>query len=41
MEIQDGAGVPEETFRRLTGVKKRTFAEMVTVLELAEAALKK
>ena len=41
MEIQDGAGMPEETFRRLTGVKKRTFAEMVTVLELAEAALKK
>lgn len=41
MEIQGCAGMPEETFRRLTGVRKRTFAEMVTVLESAEAALKK
>lgn len=41
MEIQGCAGIPEETFRRLTGVRKRTFAEMVTVLKSAEAALKK
>jgi len=31
--------MPEETFRWLTGVTKRTFAEMTTVLEIAEAAL--
>ena len=41
MEIQGCAGMTGETFRRLTGVMKRTFAEMVTVLEVAEAALKK
>lgn len=41
MEIQGCAGMPEETFRQLTGVRKRTFAEMVTVLEIAEAALKR
>ena len=40
MEIQGCAGIPEEMFRRVTGVRKRTFAEMVTVLESAEAALK-
>lgn len=33
--------MPEETFRRLTGVRKRTFVEMAAVLEIAEAALKK
>jgi len=33
--------MPEKTFRRLPGVRKRTFGEMVTVLESAEAALKK
>lgn len=41
MEIQGCAGMTGKTFRRLTGVRKRTFAEMVTVLEVAEAALKK
>lgn len=41
MEIQGWARVSEQTFRRLTGVRKRTFAEMVTVLESAETALKR
>lgn len=41
MEIQGCDGMPEETFRRLTGVRKRTFTEMVAVLESAEATLKK
>ena len=41
MEIQGCAGMTGETFRRLTGVRKRTFVEMITVLEVAEAALKK
>ena len=41
MEIQGCAGMTGETFRRLTGVRKRTFAEMVRVLEVAEATLKK
>jgi hypothetical protein len=41
MEIQGWAGMPEETFRRLTGVRKRTFREMVAVLEQAEAERKK
>ena len=41
MEIRGCEGMPEETFRRLTGVRKRTFAEMAAVLEIAEAALKK
>ena len=41
MEIRECEGMPEETFRRLTGVRKRTFAEMAAVLEIAEAALKK
>lgn len=41
MEIQGWARVSEETFRRLTGVRNRTFAEMVTVLESAETALKR
>lgn len=40
MELRGWAGMPEETFRRLTGVRKRTFTEMVTGLELAEVALK-
>ena len=31
----------DATFRRLTGVKKRTFAEMVAVLEQAEAFRKR
>lgn len=41
MEMQGGEGMPEEMFRRLTGVRKRTFAEMAAVLKSAEAALKK
>lgn len=41
MVIQGCEGMPEETFRRLTGVRKRTFAEMVAVLARAEATLKK
>lgn len=41
MEIQGCEGLPEETFRRLTGVRKRTFTEMVAVLESADAVLKK
>jgi hypothetical protein len=41
MEIQGCEGMPEETFRRLTGVRKRTFAKMAAVLESAETALKK
>ena len=41
MEIQGCEGMPEETFRRLTGVRKRTCAEMAAVLEIADAALKK
>lgn len=39
--MQGCEGIPKATFRRLTGVRKRTFAEMVAVLESAEAALKK
>jgi hypothetical protein len=41
MAIQGCEGMPEETFRRLTGVRKRTFAEMAAVLESAEATRKK
>ena len=41
MAIQGWAGIPEETFRWLTGTRKQTLAEMVTVLENAETALKK
>lgn len=41
MEIQGWAGMPEETFRRLIGVRKRTFREMVAVLAQAEAERKK
>ncbi len=41
MEIQGCDGMPEETFWRLTGVRKRTFTEMVAALESAEATLKK
>lgn len=37
MEIQGFEGIPDGTFRRLTGVRKRTFSEMVGVLEKAEA----
>ncbi|MDI3465316.1 MAG: Mobile element protein [Nitrospira sp.] len=40
MEIRECEGMPEETFRRLTGVRKRTFAERAAVLKIAEAALK-
>lgn len=37
MEIQGVAGMQDSTFRRLTGVRKRTLTEMVAVLEQAEA----
>jgi|SRR6185437_1862905 len=37
MEIQGFEGVPDGTFRRLTGVRKRTFSEMAVVLGNAEA----
>lgn len=40
MEIQEGAGMPDRTFRRLTGVRKRTFSVMVTVLKQAEVERK-
>ena len=40
MAIQGCEGMPEETFRRLTGVRKRTFAKMAAVLESAETALR-
>lgn len=41
MELQGCDGMPEETFRRLTGVKKRMFVEMAAVRESIEAARKK
>lgn len=41
MEIQGCAGMSEATFRRLTGVRKRTFRKMVSILEQAEAECKK
>ena len=37
MEIQEVEGLPDATFRRLTGVRKRTFIEMMSVLHPAEA----
>ena len=40
MEMQGVAGMPDSTFRRLTGVRKRTFSEMASVLEQAEAVRK-
>ncbi len=36
MEIQGFEDMPDGTFRRLTGVRKRTFLEMAAVLEKAE-----
>lgn len=36
MEIQGVEGMPEAIFRRLTGVRKRTFVAMVAVLKQAE-----
>ncbi|WHZ30085.1 MAG: hypothetical protein OJF51_004887 [Nitrospira sp.] len=40
MEIQGVEGLPDATFRRLTGVRKRTFIEMLSVLHTAEAHLR-
>lgn len=40
MEIQGFEGMSAGTFRRLTGLRKRTFSEMVSVLEKAEAERK-
>jgi hypothetical protein len=40
MEIQGFEDMPDGTFRRLTGVRKRTFSEMAAVLEKAEAQRK-
>ena len=40
MEIHGFEGMPDGTFRRLTGVRKRTFSEMSAVLETAEARRK-
>lgn len=40
MEIQGFEDMPDGTFRRLTGVRKRTFSEMSAVLEKAEAQRK-
>ena len=37
MELQGVEGMPDATFRRLTGIRKRTFLEMVAVLQHAEA----
>ena len=37
MELQGFEGMPDATFRRLTGIRKRTFREMVSVLQHAEA----
>lgn len=37
MELQGVEGMPDATFRRLTGIRKRTFLEMVSVLQHAEA----
>ena len=41
MEIQGFEDMPDATFRRLTGVRKRTFSEMAAVLEKAEVLRKK
>lgn len=40
MEIQGVEGMPEAIFRRLTGVRKRTFVAMVAVLKQAEVERK-
>lgn len=40
MGVQGVGGMSGGTFRRLTGVSKRTFSEMVAVLEKAEACRK-
>ena len=37
MELQGFEGMPDAAFRRLTGIRKRTFREMVSVLQHAEA----
>ena len=37
MELQGFEDMPDVTFRRLTGIRKRTFLEMVSVLQHAEA----
>ncbi len=37
MELQGFEDMPDVTFRRLTGIRKRTFREMVSVLQHAEA----
>jgi len=36
MDMQECEAMPEATFRRLTGVRKRTVREMVSVLHTAE-----
>lgn len=36
MDMQECEAMPDATFRRLTGVRKRTFREMVSVLHTAE-----
>ncbi len=36
MELQGFEGMPDAIFRRLTGIQKRTFLEMVSVLQHAE-----
>lgn len=41
MKIQGFEDMPDGTFRRLTGVRKRTFSEMAAVLEKAEVWHKK
>ena len=40
MEIQEFEEMPEELFRRLMGIRKRTFVEMASVLQTAEAQRK-
>ena len=40
MEIKEVEEMPEDIFRRLMGVRKRTFVEMVSVLQTAEAQRK-
>ena len=40
MEMPGWEGMPDATFRRLTGVRKRTFAAMVAVLKHAETERK-
>jgi len=36
MDMQECEAMPDATFRRLTGVRKRTFRKMVSVLYTAE-----